>query len=132
MTAPTQPQPAPDPGMMGPETIPMTPAQESLLQQIRETIIREVHPQLIVLFGSRARGEATEDSDWDFLIVGEADPAEGRRHRLGRLYCALENVPVSKDLLLYTPDEVETWRGARNHIIARALREGRILYERAS
>ena len=110
----------------------MTPTQESLLQVIRETIIREVHPQMIVLFGSRARGEARDDSDWDFLIVGDLDPGEGRRRRLGRLYCALEGVPVSKDLLLYTPAEVEAWRGARNHIIGRALQEGRILYERAS
>ena len=111
---------------------PMTPAQEAQLAEIRDTIIREVHPQLIVLFGSQARGDAREDSDLDLLIVGEADPREGRRSRLGRLYCALGHVPVSKDLLFYTPEEVEAWRGSRNHIIARALQEGRILYERAS
>ncbi len=110
----------------------MNPAQEAQLAEIRDTIIREVHPQMIVLFGSQARGDAREDSDLDLLIVGEADPLEGRRARLGRLYCALGHVAVSKDLLLYTPEEIETWRGSKNHIIARALQEGRILYERAS
>ncbi|HEY3271006.1 MAG TPA: nucleotidyltransferase domain-containing protein [Geothrix sp.] len=110
----------------------MNPAQEAQLAEIRDTIIREVHPQMIVLFGSQARGDAREDSDLDLLIVGEADPLEGRRARLGRLYCALGHVAVSKDLLLYTPQEVEAWRGSRNHIIGRALQEGRILYERAS
>jgi hypothetical protein len=59
-------------------------------------------------------------------------PGKARRHRLGRLYCTLGHLPISKDLLLYTPEEVETWRGTRNHVIAQALREGRIVYERAS
>ncbi|MBP1448778.1 MAG: nucleotidyltransferase domain-containing protein [Thermoproteus sp.] len=31
---------------------------------------------LVVLFGSRARGEARIDSDWDLLVVGEAPPPE--------------------------------------------------------
>lgn len=110
----------------------MSPTQKSLIDEIRDTIVREVHPQMIVLFGSQARGDGGPDSDWDFLIVGEADPKESRRHQLGRLYCALGHFPISKDLLLYTPEEVETWRGARNHVIAQALREGRIVYERAS
>ena len=110
----------------------MSPTQESLIEEIRNTIVREVHPRMIVLFGSQARGNAGPDSDWDLLIVGEADPKESRRHRLGRLYCALGHLPISKDLLLYTPEEVETWRGARNHVIAQAMREGRIVYERAS
>lgn len=110
----------------------MSPAQESVIKEIRDTIVREVHPRMIVLFGSQARGDAGPDSDWDFLIIGDADPQESRRCRLGRLYCALGHLPVSKDLLLYTPEEVDTWRGARNHVIAQALREGRIVYERAS
>lgn len=110
----------------------MSPSQESLIEEIRDTIVREVHPRTILLFGSQARGDAGPDSDWDFLIIGEGDPQESRRRRLGRLYCALGHLPISKDLLLYTPEEVETWRGARNHVIAQALREGRVVYERAS
>ena len=38
---------------------------------VRECLQRELGEQLLclVLFGSRARGEATEDSDWDVLLV---------------------------------------------------------------
>ncbi len=35
---------------------------------------------------------------------------------------------VAKDILIYSRDEVERWRNTRNHIIARALREGKVLY----
>ncbi len=44
-------------------------------------VVRSLHEQLghnllaVVLFGSRARGEAAETSDWDILIVSEGLPA---------------------------------------------------------
>jgi len=41
-------------------------------------------------------------------------------------------MPVSKDLLFYTSAEVEKWKGARNHVIAQAMLEGKVLYDRAS
>jgi hypothetical protein len=44
------------------------------------------------------------------------------------LWRALSQFPVAKDILVYSQDEVEKWRDARNHVIARALREGRVLY----
>ena len=37
---------------------------------------------------------------------------------------------VSKDILVYSRAEVEYWRDSLNHVVARALREGRVLYER--
>ena len=44
--------------------------QEYVLQCIQSTV-REVMPEgvRVVLFGSRARGDAREDSDWDLLIL---------------------------------------------------------------
>ncbi|MGH7565020.1 MAG: hypothetical protein ACREK5_11465 [Gemmatimonadota bacterium] len=38
---------------------------------------------------------------------------------------------VAKDILLYSADELERWRDSPNHIIGRALRQGRVLYERS-
>jgi hypothetical protein len=43
----------------------------------------------------------------------------------------LAHYPISQDLLVYTPAEIEEWRSSRNHVIGRALREGKLLYERS-
>ena len=38
-------------------------------------IVDELHPDQLWLFGSRARGEAHEGSDWDFLaVVSDSSP----------------------------------------------------------
>ena len=47
-----------------------------------------------------------------------------------RAYEALSGVGVAKDILVYSRPEVEYWRDSLNHVVARALREGRVLYER--
>ena len=87
-------------------------------------------PQRVVLFGSVARGEATAESDIDLLIVQPRERwREATRGReLLRLRKAMPRVAV--DLLLYTPEEVADRAGARNTVVARALREGRVVYER--
>jgi hypothetical protein len=36
----------------------------------------------------------------------------------------------AREILVYSSDEVERWRESRNHVVGRALREGRVLYER--
>ncbi len=110
----------------------MSEDEAALLQQMVETIVREVDPETIILFGSRATGEARSDSDVDLLVV-ESAPFSAQRSRLreaNRLYMALRNVPVSTDLLLYSRDEFEHWKGSLNHVVGRAHREGRVLHAR--
>ncbi|WP_295445609.1 nucleotidyltransferase domain-containing protein [uncultured Thiodictyon sp.] len=48
----------------------MSEDETALLQQIVETIVRAVDPETIILFGSRARGEARPDSDAGRSKVG--------------------------------------------------------------
>ncbi len=57
-----------------------------LLERVKHAV-HEVEPEAdIVLYGSRARGDAHAESDWDFLILldGEVDDArtDAIRHRL--------------------------------------------------
>ncbi len=110
----------------------MSEDETALLQQMVETIVREVDPETIILFGSRARGDARPDSDVDLLVV-ESTPFTAGRSRFAeatRLYQALRNMPVSKDLLLYSRDEFEHWKHSLNHVVGRAVREGRVLHAR--
>ncbi len=46
-------------------------AETFLMSQVRQAV-REVEPTAqVLLFGSRARGDATPDSDWDLLVLLE-------------------------------------------------------------
>lgn len=101
-----------------------------LLQQMVQTIINEVAPETIILFGSRARGDARSDSDVDLLVVETEpfSPQRSRRKEAARLYMALRNLGVSKDILLYSREEFERWKDSLNHVVGRAHREGRVLH----
>ena len=108
------------------------PVTEELLQDVVRAILEEVDPEMIILFGSRARGDARPDSDLDLLVVVSAAVGKKRsRHQESvRLYDTLGGLGVPKDILVATTAEVEYWRDSLNHVLARALREGRVLYER--
>ena len=110
----------------------MKPVDEIALRQMVKAIVEEVDPEQVILFGSHARGEGTPDSDVDFVVV-ETLPfgdCRDRRKEATRLWRALAGFDVSKDILVYSRDEAEYWRNSLNHVLARALREGRVLYER--
>jgi predicted nucleotidyltransferase len=104
--------------------------EPELLRRLVDILVREADPEAIILFGSRARGDARPDSDVDLLVI-EREPFGLRRSRIkeaARLYRALGDLPASKDLLLYSRDEVAGRRSAPNHVVACAYREGRVLY----
>jgi len=101
-----------------------------LLREMADAVVQAVQPRQVLVFGSRARGEAEADSDVDLLVV-EDEPFGARRSRraeLRRIRRALASFRVPKDILVYSHAEVEQWRHSRNHIIAKAYREGNVLY----
>ena len=60
----------------------MTPVTETLLQQMVDAIVAEVDPDQVILFGSRARGDARENSDVDFVVL-ESEPFGAGRTKHG-------------------------------------------------
>lgn len=110
----------------------MAQVDDALIARMVEAIVNEVDPEKVVLFGSRGRRAATERSDVDLLVI-EAEPFGPERSRhseLVRLYGALSAFVVPADVLVYSLADVEYWRDSLNHVLARALREGRVVYER--
>lgn len=99
---------------------------QAVLDEVVWRLVEAVDPDRIILFGSRARGDARPDSDVDLLIVKDSEESPGRR--IVRAYRALMGLGIPKDVLWYTPQEVEDWAEARSHVVSRALREGRVLY----
>ena len=110
----------------------MTTVTNDLLNRMVHAIVDEVDPEQVILFGSRGRGDHRADSDVDLIVV-ETEPfgPERSRHReMVRLYHALAGFVVPTDVLVYSHDDVEYWRDSLNHVLARALREGKVLYDR--
>jgi hypothetical protein len=71
------------------------------LAEIVRPLIAAFQPERIYLFGSRARGDAGADSDYDLLVVVPDDASpERRRSRLG--YQALRGTGVTADVMVWT------------------------------
>lgn len=110
----------------------MVHVTDDTLDRMVRAIVAEVDPERVILFGSRARGDAGAESDVDLVVV-EAEPfgpGRSRHDELVRLYHALADFRVAADVLVYSNADVAYWRDSLNHVLARALREGRMLYER--
>jgi predicted nucleotidyltransferase len=101
---------------------------EALLGEVVRRLVEAIDPDKIILFGSRARGDPRPDSDLDLLIVRES--AEKPHRRAIPAYEALSGLGVPKDILWYTPQEVEDWSAVKYHVATRAVKEGRVLYEK--
>ena len=109
----------------------MLQVTDELLKEMTDTIVREISPRQIILFGSHARGDARPDSDLDFLVVEEGpfDAQRSRRGEMTRLRTILFDYFIPMDFLVFTPQEIEEWKDVKNHVVSHALREGRTLYE---
>jgi predicted nucleotidyltransferase len=105
----------------------MIPIDAGLMEEIVRRIVATAHPEKVILFGSRARGDARPDSDIDLLVI--ADSTEPRYRRPVPLYGVLSDILAPMDILVYTPTEVEEWSEVRQAFVTTAIREGRILYE---
>lgn len=110
----------------------MTPVTDSLIEQIKNRIVKAVNPERIFLFGSHAKGTADSSSDVDFLVIEDAAFGQERSRRKEAAYISrnLDGFDVPIDILVYSRQEVDEWKSSINHIVARALREGKLLYER--
>ena len=81
--------------------------------------------QRIILFGSRARGETHDQSDWDFLLIVDSDIPFAKRQ--ADAMEALGKHPFPVDLLVYTASEAERAASILGSSVYWAQREGRIV-----
>ena len=104
----------------------MQPITDQLIQEIKNRIVSEVHPEKIILFGSYAYGNPTKDSDLDLLVIL---PTKEPMHKRGvRIRKLLRDIRVPKDILVYTPQEVEKWKNASAAFITSIIRKGKVIY----
>jgi predicted nucleotidyltransferase len=101
---------------------------DDLVQDIVRRIVATVQPERVILFGSRARGDARSDSDLDILVIKDSDEPGYRRD--AALYLALAGLNAPVDVLTYTPEEVRDWSAVPQAFITTAIREGKVVYEK--
>ncbi len=84
---------------------------------------------MVVLFGSYAYGIPTVDSDVDLLVIMDTDvPRKERSWLVSRL---LIPRPFPVDILVKTPEEIETALAGRDFFIQEIMARGKVLYERS-
>jgi predicted nucleotidyltransferase len=91
-------------------------------------LLRDYDPERIILFGSRARGEADRYSDYDVIVIKRTDRPFLERLREMVPYLVKFDRPA--EILVYTPEEFERMGEIGLGWIVR--QEGVTVYERGS
>ena len=92
-----------------------------------ERIVRNFQPLKIMLFGSRARGDAKPDSDIDLIIVFAS--IKDKYAMTIQIRRSLAGVGFAKDVIVTTPEEIEQMLQLPGHVFRYAIPESRLLYE---
>lgn len=104
-------------------------SKESELKKVLEQIVEIFNPAKIVLFGSQARGDFKEDSDFDLLIIDSKNQSKVGELRKATLKARIN---LAYEAIKTTSEDIEKYQSSENHLLARAKREGVTLYERTS
>lgn len=100
---------------------------DAILEAGRILARHAASPARVLLFGSRARGEARPDSDLDFLVVEER--VESKLDEMVRLRDALASMDVPVDIIVVSREEADNRSRRPGSVVGRALAEGRVLVE---
>jgi predicted nucleotidyltransferase len=108
------------------ETETITLSDPKLAELVRR-LVDAVHPERIYLFGSRARGDATEESDYDVLVLFNQE--EERLRDLQRAaYRALRGLGMPVDVVVMTGDFYKRRQVVIASLPGTVAREGKLLY----
>jgi predicted nucleotidyltransferase len=101
--------------------------EDRVLDDIVRRLVAAYDPLQVYLFGSKARGDAGPDSDYDLLLVVPDDASpERRRSRLA--YETLWGTGAAADMLVCTQSYFEPRRSLKASLPGTVLREGRQVY----
>ena len=97
------------------------------LGTVVQRLVAALRPERIYLFGSRARGDDDQDSDFDLLVV--VPEVIGSPYRLQqRAYGVLWGLRAPVDVLVVSRERFERQRGVVASLPATVEREGHLLY----
>ena len=98
-----------------------------MCQEIVRYVRDVASPRKIVLFGSRARGDGDEDSDYDLLVV--KDKVKSHQDDSHQIRVALMALPIFADVLLRSSEEDKQKQQLQIGLQKSLMEEGVVLYE---
>ena len=103
---------------------------EETLREATRRLVEQFKPTRIILFGSQARGTADVHSDVDLLVIC---PVTGRKRELMvAMDRALRGLPLARDIIVLSPEELEHDRHIPGTVARPASLEGQVLYDSAA
>lgn len=103
-------------------------AAEATVERAGRALVEATTTQTkVILFGSRARGDADDRSDFDFLVIErEVNDRFGEMVRLGRI---LGRLLIPADVVVVSQEHAQKWESVKGTMIHEAMSEGRVVAE---
>lgn len=106
--------------------------QYEVIPEVMDYIIREMDPNMIILFGSCAKGIVKEDSDIDLCVVlkEKMDSKERANFRSKFLLDMIDITDYEIDLFICSQEEWDRKHNDLGTFIGKINKEGKVLYGR--
>lgn len=101
-----------------------------IIDDVVQKIVKNIHPEKVILFGSCARGNQVAESDLDILVIKES--ALRRDKRAKEIYRLLADRMFPLDIIVYTPEEVERYAKLSGSFVKDVVEHGEVVYDRAA
>jgi predicted nucleotidyltransferase len=102
--------------------------KDSKLNYIIRVIAEKAKPEKIYLFGSRVNGKHNKESDYDILVVKKTKAITYKR--ILDVYNFFNHRDFSIDILVHTPEEIESWKNTPSSFLHHVLTSGKLVYEK--
>jgi uncharacterized protein len=105
----------------------MTKQLKQEIDLVVSQLVANYKPEKVILFGSAARAEATNESDMDLLVIKEGIdgiPRHQRHYEVNKLFRSR----LAADVLVYTQREINKRLYLGDPFIKQIIREGRVVY----
>ena len=101
-------------------------SSDPVVERVVKIIAEAIHPQKIILFGSRAKGTARPDSDLDLVVIYTGEKSK-RQVKLD-IHRLLEPASVPMDLFVLSPEEMQRQRHVANTLAREVAERGVTVY----